>query len=144
MMLICVARPQWANEANIALYNINRQSKGETGEYCRNTGKPGANFIGTVIEPDILFESLIKIAWYSMLRGWLLKCRMWDGSQVNGSFYLFYSVFYSSCGTLRWRHDHDGVSNHQPHVCLLNCLFGCISKKTSKLRVTGLCVGNSP
>ena len=47
--------------------------------------------------------------------------------------------------TLRWRHnDHAGVSNHQPHGCLLNCLFRRKSKKTSKLRVTGLCAGNSP
>ena len=46
---------------------------------------------------------------------------------------------------LRWRHNgHDSVSNHQPHRCLLNRLFGCRSKKTSKLRVTGLCAGNSP
>ena len=45
---------------------------------------------------------------------------------------------------LRWRHNgHDGVSNHQPHHCLLNRLFGCRSKKISKLRVTGLCAGNS-
>ena len=47
--------------------------------------------------------------------------------------------------TLQWRHNgDDSVSNHQPHDCLLNCLFRCRSKKTSKLRVTGLCVGNSP
>ena len=47
--------------------------------------------------------------------------------------------------TLRWRHnDHDGGSNHQPHGCLLNRLFRRKSKKTSKLHVTGLCVGNSP
>ena len=47
--------------------------------------------------------------------------------------------------TLRWRHDgHDGVSNRQPHHCLLNRLFGWRSKKTSKFRVTGLCAGNSP
>ena len=46
--------------------------------------------------------------------------------------------------TLRWRHnEHDGVSNHQPHGCLLNRLFRRRSKKTPKLRVTGLCVGNS-
>ena len=38
----------------------------------------------------------------------------------------------------------DGVSNHQPHDCLLSCLFRRISKKTSKLRVTGLCERNSP
>ena len=47
--------------------------------------------------------------------------------------------------SLHWRHnDHDGVSNHQPHGCSLNRLFRRRSKKTSKLRVTGLCVGNSP
>ena len=47
--------------------------------------------------------------------------------------------------TLQWRHNgHNGVSIHQPHDCLLNRLFGNRSKKTSKPRVTGLCVGNSP
>ena len=47
--------------------------------------------------------------------------------------------------SLRWRHNgRDDVSNHQPHDCLLNRLFRRRSKKTSKLRVTGLCVGNSP
>ena len=47
--------------------------------------------------------------------------------------------------SLRWRHnDHAGVSNHQPHGCLLNRLFRRKSKITSKLRVTGLCAGNSP
>ena len=46
---------------------------------------------------------------------------------------------------LRWRHSgRDSVSHHQPHNCLLNHLFRRRSKKTSKLRVTGLCVGNSP
>ena len=47
--------------------------------------------------------------------------------------------------TLRWRHNGlDGVSNHQPHDCLLNLLSRCRSKKPSKLHVTGLCEGNSP
>ena len=47
--------------------------------------------------------------------------------------------------SLQWRHnDHDCVWSHQPHGCLLNRLFRRRSKKTSKLRVTGLCVGNSP
>ena len=46
---------------------------------------------------------------------------------------------------LHWRHnDHDSVSNHQPHGCLLKRFFRRRSKKTSKVRVTGLCVGNSP
>ena len=47
--------------------------------------------------------------------------------------------------TLQWRpNGRDSVLNHQPHDCLLNRLFRRRSKKTSKLRVTGLCVGNSP
>ena len=47
--------------------------------------------------------------------------------------------------TLQWRHNgHDGVSNQQSHDCLLNRLFRRRSKKTSRLRVTGLCVRNSP
>ena len=49
------------------------------------------------------------------------------------------------CFTLQWRHNgHDSVSNHQPHDCLLSRLLRRRSKKTSKLRITGLCVGNSP
>ena len=34
--------------------------------------------------------------------------------------------------------------NHPHHDCLLNRLFRRRSKKTSKIRVTGLCEGNSP
>ena len=53
------------------------------------------------------------------------------------------SKFVSS--TLEWRHNGlDSVSNHQPHDCLLNRLVRRRSKKTSKLRVTGLCEGNFP
>ena len=47
--------------------------------------------------------------------------------------------------TIHWRHTgRDGVSNHQPHDCLLNRLFRRRSKKTSDLRVVGLCAVNSP
>ena len=49
--------------------------------------------------------------------------------------------------TLQWRHNgRDSVSNHQHHDCLLNRWFRRRSKRTSKLRVTGLCAGpvNSP
>ena len=42
---------------------------------------------------------------------------------------------------LQWRNNgRSGFSNHQPH----DCLYRCRSKKTSKLRVTGICEGNSP
>ena len=47
--------------------------------------------------------------------------------------------------TLQLRHnERDSVSNTQPHDCLLNRLFRRRSKKTSKLRVTGLSAENSP
>ena len=47
--------------------------------------------------------------------------------------------------SLQWRHNgRDGVSNHQPPSCLLNHILRPRSKKTSKLRVTGLCAGISP
>ena len=48
-------------------------------------------------------------------------------------------------GALQWRHNgRDCVSNQQPRDCLLKRLFRLRSKKTSKLRVTGLCAGKSP
>ena len=47
--------------------------------------------------------------------------------------------------TLLRRHNGcDGISNHQHYDRLLNHSFRRRSKKTSKLRVTGLCAGNSP
>ena len=43
----------------------------------------------------------------------------------------------------RRHNERDSVSKHQPRD-LLNSLFRCRSKKTSKLCVTGLCEENSP
>ena len=46
---------------------------------------------------------------------------------------------------LQWRHnEHGWVSNHRRIDYLLNRWFRQRSKKISKLRVTGLCEGNSP
>ena len=82
------------------------------------------------------FSEPCIIVW-SQIYWW---CIQGDGSAV----WLMLSRHLIS-NTLHWRHnDHDGVSNHQPHGCLLNRLFRRRSRKTSKLRVTGLCVGNSP
>ena len=48
-------------------------------------------------------------------------------------------------GPRQWRpNEHYSVSNHTPHHCLLNRQFRRRSQKTSKIRVTGLCEGNSP
>ena len=80
-----------------------------------------------------------------------ITIKLWDIiTQPCPNFYCIYHVLstqfsHTTCSTLWWRHNEcDSVSNHQPHDCLLNSLFRRRSKKTSKLRVTGLCVGNSP
>ena len=53
------------------------------------------------------------------------------------------SHWYQTLEPLHWRHNgRDGVSNHQTQDCLLKHLLRRRSKKTSKLRVTGLCAGN--
>ena len=58
---------------------------------------------------------------------------------------LHASICVSVHSALQCRHNElDGVSNHQPLYCFLNRLSRGWSKKTSKLRVTGLCEGNSP
>ena len=71
---------------------------------------------------------------------------------THGDVFLFYRGLLHwdhtgrrhSSRSLQWRHNgSDGVSNHHPHIYLLNLLFRWRAKKTSKLRVTGLCAGNS-
>ena len=60
-----------------------------------------------------------------------------------GSFLYRHSISHSI--PLQRRHnERDCVSNHQPYNCFLNRLFRRISKKTSRLQVTGLFKGNSP
>ena len=82
----------------------------------------------------------------------IFQCMGGGGGGVGWGFGGFsYAANFHNCRNvfmnmaLHWRHnDHYGVSNHQPHGCLLNCLFRRRSKKTSKLRVTGLYAGKSP
>ena len=77
--------------------------------------------------------------------------RVCVGCLLSNIKYMIHDIIWLKNGhrwmsnTLQWRHNgHNGVSNHQLRHCLLNCLFRCRSKKTPKLRVTGLCEGNSP
>ena len=57
---------------------------------------------------------------------------------------LWWKIYDGSASpTLQWRHnERNGVSNHQPHDCLLNRLFRRRSKKISKIRVTGFVRGS--
>ena len=64
---------------------------------------------------------------------------------TNDCPYITFTIALSIDNPLQWRNYwRDSVSNHQPYDCLLKRLFRRRSKKTSKLRVTGLCAGNSP
>ena len=70
-----------------------------------------------------------------------------DSPWISNCICLFLAgVMANPCLTsLQWRHNgRDSVSNHQPRDCLLSRLFRRRSEKTTKLRVTGLCVRNSP
>ena len=69
----------------------------------------------------------------------------WTHNEAPYNSIVMHDYSRSSITPLQWRHNgHDSVSNHQPYDCLLNRLFRRKSKKTSKLRATGLCAGNSP
>ena len=63
---------------------------------------------------------------------------------MNAWLWNRYDIFAAHI-TVQWCHNEpDGVSNHRRLNCLLNRLFGRRSRKTSKLRDTGLNEGNSP
>ena len=82
------------------------------------------------------WEALILISHFNTSVVSLVKCRCHIQQSILGSL---------KRKALQWRHNgRNSVSNHQPHDCLLNRLFRRRSKKTSKLRVTGLCAGTSP
>ena len=93
-------------------------------------------------------DSLTKSRKVSMIYIWINIYIYISSIGVGGGAYLHLPIcVYAFCliqYPLQWRHiEHDGASNHQPHDCLLNRLISCRSNKTSKLRVTGLCEGNS-
>ena len=99
---------------------------------------------------QVFFPTVIQFAAMSLV-GWPLSSQ--NKGTPDHSQCICYSLVsglarratHLSSPSLQWRHnDYDGVSNPQPHSCLLNRLFRRRSKKTSKHRVTGLCVGNSP
>ena len=82
----------------------------------------------------------IRYTWYTLGIS-VSRCYLWRYNWTQ----FVYNTTMIALATLQWRHNgRDSVSNHQPHDCLLDRLSRRRSKKTSKLRVTGLCAGNSP
>ena len=74
---------------------------------------------------------------------------MWYALQLGNHLDILIDVAYNRCkqqiNALQGRNNqHDGVSNHRYLGCLLSPFSRRGSNKTSKLRVTGLCEGNSP
>ena len=66
----------------------------------------------------------------------------------HGGYFIMYDDLrwkWYTIQTLHWHHNgRDGASNNRRLGLLLRLLFRRRSKKTSKLRVTGLCEGNPP
>ena len=70
-----------------------------------------------------------------------MNYRGWYQEFVVGGTYRIWTWYKA----LQWRHnERDGVSNHRHLNCLRKHLSRRRSKKTSKLRITGLCEGNPP
>ena len=92
-----------------------------------------------------MYPNVVFSGWIYLFRPQSGKVAIrFKGFFVNGLIFRHKHKKYLADAVL-WRHNGgDGVSNQQPHDCLLNRSFRRRSKKTSKLRVTGLCEGNSP
>ena len=102
--------------------------------------------ISVKIESEFYYFHSRKCIWKCLLPKWRPFCLHRNYAHCLQLCHV-YSVVPNrfSYIPLQWRNNgHDGVSNQQPRDCLLNRLLSLRSKKTSKLRVTGLCEGNSP
>ena len=118
-------------------------------------------FLWGYVTMQPVFSKMFKMGTAKTTREGYLRCVLYVQSWSYSP--LFFAVLHTiSCYTdhiirgldcitsrhphaLQWRHnERNGLSNHQPHDCILKRLFRCRSKKTSKHRVTVLCVGNSP
>ena len=96
-----------------------------------------------------MYDSLLKFHWDMFLCLVINILSFFQISHFLNQWWLLY--WWKNCQvsiyakSLHWCHnEHDCVSNHQPHDCLINRLFKHRWKKTLKLRATGLCEGNSP
>ena len=124
--------------ANTALYTAQKHSNDTGHLHCNDI----SNFVKPV-EKNLGIYSLIGRTSYR---------KIWWRLEIARFGLRYFQSLWNLAGTLapsihkislQLRHNgHGSVSNHQPHDCLLNRLFRRKSRKTSKLRVTGLCAGN--
>ena len=153
---------------NIIVWHVMYMMTSSNGNIFRVTGLCAGNSPVPVNSPHkgqwcgALIFSLICV-W---INGWVNKreagdlrrhCGHYDVIVMNCLYQAFCTNAYLQIGmyrdqctwyihvALQWRHNgRHSVSNHQPHGCFRNRLLRRRSKKTPKLRVAGLCAGNSP
>ena len=109
------------------------------------TGSHSTPFKVTIIYMDYITRmSSLEIPQKSLL--WNICSSFYDIADVF--FIIVPSHWLTFIGfriPLQWRYSEcNGVSNHQRLDCFLNRWLKHISKKTTKLRVTGLCAKNPP
>ena len=109
-----------------------------------SSGPFGTNFSGILIKIQN-GETSLRSCEHMGQWDWDITRLYSDQSITNVWYEPIGSHDYDIPHSLQWRHnEHGGVSNNRRLECLLHRLFRPRSKKTSKLRVTGLCEGNSP
>ena len=117
----------------------------------RSKGSTRINFIGTLEKMEAILQKAISKPFSSLKKfSFRLRFNSFLGQYTSTHSDNVLGLLRTATGhylirSLQWRHNgHGGVSNYQTHDCLLNRLFRRRSTKTSKLRVTGHCAGNSP
>ena len=114
-------------------------------EFIYQLHQPNLCTVIIVSQPSSAFSSVVNALFvYHISKSFIYDYGLLCSWHISGSVYAI-GVDTSLSLSLEWPHnERDGVSNHQPHDCLPNRLFRRRSKKAPKLRVTGLCEGNSP
>ena len=133
--------------SNLLFLNISWQGDLSSKQSPKLRGSPVANLTQTIR----LWLSRTQDIFWKEIHKWEISIDLafnWRKVTVCTNDDLSFLPYIHVTGlrsSLHWHHNgRNGFSNHQPHYCLPNCLFRCRSKETSKLRVTGLCAGNSP
>ena len=119
-------------------YNLN---------YNRNANGEINGWAGVLVgRTAVLYRSWIS-RWISHIRIeiFIVKISLSAPTHPKVGFPVLVMRLFVLNGSLLWRNNgRDCVSNHQLRDCIRSHSFRDRSKKTSKLRVTGLCAENSP
>ena len=161
---ICVTRPQWVNSESGLVQSGNKPlpepiltmesllTLNGFVQYISRVMSLSVTVSEIPRNSTIIQQSVHDYNSTKAMKCWIFETEMQWRAPITKSLWCaehFYVMISEDChvtfNALQWRHNgHDGVSNHQPHDCLLSCLFRRRSTITSKLSVTVLCGRNSP